>query len=80
MREERSYKAKIINSNKSQWIAKSGKIHNLERSYSSQKEKDRKWKNINSLSCGKPIKFKSGGDMSSISNSIMKASKDHSSS
>ncbi|KAK1357061.1 hypothetical protein POM88_050317 [Heracleum sosnowskyi] len=64
------YLQRLKVSNKRQWRNSSRQESLLERSYTFEKEKDKKWKHISTLSCDTPINFQSGGIITSASSVI----------
>ena len=51
------YLKKLKQSDKQQWCDKRRTTSNLTKSYVTEKEKDKKWKNLETLKCDKPVKF-----------------------
>ncbi|KAK1387259.1 hypothetical protein POM88_015437 [Heracleum sosnowskyi] len=60
------YVEKLIHSNRLLWRDGRRQEHKLEKSYVSNKEKDRKWKHIDSVECNEPVNFQSGGMMANL--------------
>ncbi|KAK1359921.1 hypothetical protein POM88_044395 [Heracleum sosnowskyi] len=61
------YVQRLKLSNRRLWRNSSRQQPELERSYVLEKEKDKKWKNIDTLRCDRPINFQSGGVITSAS-------------
>ncbi|KAK1371557.1 hypothetical protein POM88_037649 [Heracleum sosnowskyi] len=60
-REFNLYVQRLIKSSKLLWKNGRRQQHQLEKSYVLEKEKDKKWKHIDTLECNRPINFQSGG-------------------
>ncbi|KAK1401566.1 hypothetical protein POM88_001171 [Heracleum sosnowskyi] len=64
------YLQRLKVSNERKWRNSSRQESSLERSYAFEKEKDKKWKHISTLSCDTPINFQSGGIITSASSVV----------
>ncbi|KAK1364445.1 hypothetical protein POM88_040006 [Heracleum sosnowskyi] len=64
------YLQRLKLSNGRKWRNSSRQESLLERSYVFEKEKDKKWKHISTLSCDTPINFQSGGIITSASSVV----------
>ena len=60
------YLNKLKQSDRQRWCDKRRTTFKLAKSYMSEKEKDRKWKNLETLKCDKPIKFQLGSLMTNL--------------
>ncbi|KAK1371387.1 hypothetical protein POM88_037479 [Heracleum sosnowskyi] len=61
------YVQRLIRSNKLLWKNERRQQHKLELSYVLEKEKDKKWKHIDTVECNRPINFQPGGIMTNLS-------------
>ncbi|KAK1378013.1 hypothetical protein POM88_024757 [Heracleum sosnowskyi] len=57
----------LKNSNRLLWRNSRRQQHKLEKSYVLEKEKDKKWKHIDTLRCNRPVNFQSGGIITNFS-------------
>ncbi|KAK1372305.1 hypothetical protein POM88_028498 [Heracleum sosnowskyi] len=64
------YLQRLKVSNKRQWRNTSRQESLLERSYTHEKEKDKKWEHISTLKCDTPINFQTGGIITSASSVV----------
>ncbi|KAK1366762.1 hypothetical protein POM88_042323 [Heracleum sosnowskyi] len=64
------YLQRLKVSNERQWRNTSRQESLLERSYTHEKEKDKKWEHISTLKCDTPINFQTGGIITSASSVV----------